>query len=400
MCSAGMRHWGPIVRRRGFRLVALQEPWVARRLGARNADELLREMRVLRADGQVLGGADAFVYLARFVWWAWPLALLARVRGAMPVLRAIYRVIARNRYAISRSCGLETAHRHRQGVGAYLPALLLPPIAAIATWHADPWVLMAAMALAIYFAAKWLTWCQGRDRSRPLNRRDLGYLLAWPGMDAATFLDSSFRPAPLRLRTWAWVAAKIALGALLIWIVAPRMGADHPFLVGWVGFLGLLMLVHFGVFHLLTLCWQSAGVPAAPIMRAPLAAVSVSAFWGGRWNLAFRDLSHRCIFRPCRKALGPAGGMVAAFAVSGLIHELVISLPARSGFGLPTAYFVFQGLAVLAERSPIGIRLGLRRALRGRLFALFVVIAPAITLFHPPFMGRVVVPLLGAIGAS
>ena len=75
-------------------------------------------------------------------------------------------------------------------------------------------------------------------------------------------------------------------------------------------------------------------------------------------------------------------------------------LPARSGFGLPTAYFVFQGLELLAERSPIGIQLGLQHAVRGRLFALFCVVAPAFILFHPPFMGGVVVPLLGAIGAS
>jgi hypothetical protein len=41
-------------------------------------------------------------------------------------------------------------------------------------------------------------------------------------------------------------------------------------------------------------------------------------------------------------ALGWASFLV--FAVSGLIHDLVISLLAGAGYGLPTSYFVAQGL--------------------------------------------------------
>jgi alginate O-acetyltransferase complex protein AlgI len=85
--------------------------------------------------------------------------------------------------------------------------------------------------------------------------------------------------------------------------------------------------------------------------------------------------------------------------MSGIIHDLIISLPARAGFGLPTAYFLFQGLAVLAERSAIGRRNGLGKGFRGWLFTVSCAGGPAFWLFHPQFIHHVMLPMLRAIGA-
>lgn len=85
---------------------------------------------------------------------------------------------------------------------------------------------------------------------------------------------------------------------------------------------------------------------------------------------------------------------MAAFAASGLVHELVISVPARGGWGGPTLYFLLQGAAVLLQK-----RLGfLSRGIPGRLFTFGILLAPAWLLFHPPFMQRVLRPLLAAMG--
>lgn len=74
-----------------------------------------------------------------------------------------------------------------------------------------------------------------------------------------------------------------------------------------------------------------------------------------------------------------------------MVHDLVISLPAGGGFGLPTLYFAAQGAGMFAERR-------MPRAWR-RPFALALVIVPAPLLFHPPFIERVMLPFLAATGA-
>jgi hypothetical protein len=79
-----------------------------------------------------------------------------------------------------------------------------------------------------------------------------------------------------------------------------------------------------------------------------------------------------------------------------LVHDLIISLPARGGFGLPTLYFLLQGAGVLIEKSPFG-----RRHLRGsagRVFAIALAVLPLPLLFHAPFIIRVIVPFMRAIG--
>jgi alginate O-acetyltransferase complex protein AlgI len=87
------------------------------------------------------------------------------------------------------------------------------------------------------------------------------------------------------------------------------------------------------------------------------------------------------------------------FLLSGVIHELVISLPARGGYGLPTGYFFLQGLGIASERSQRGRRLGLGAGWRGRLFTMLVAAGPVYWLFPPVFVHRVVLPMLRAIGA-
>ncbi|HJY87136.1 MAG TPA: DUF393 domain-containing protein [Candidatus Acidoferrales bacterium] len=102
-CIALARRWQPRLEPRGFALAPLQDPRVQALLGLPH-NELLREMRVLAADGKQYGGADALLYLWKQVWWTWPLSLLAGLPGVRLLLRAGYRWVAARRNCASSSC--------------------------------------------------------------------------------------------------------------------------------------------------------------------------------------------------------------------------------------------------------------------------------------------------------
>lgn len=257
---------------------------------------------------------------------------------------------------------------------------------------------MCVVAFAIYFGLKWLTWWRERGNIAHTAGRSAGYLLAWPGMDAATFLSSSRPPRP-RTAQWCWALAKMCLGILLMWGCARRVPATLPLVRGWIGLLALILLLHFGSFELIALGWQTAGVNAAAIMQQPIQSRSLSEFWGKRWNLGFRQLSHEFVFQPLHGVIGSQWAMLLVFLLSGLIHESVISLPARGGYGLPTGYFLIQGAGVLLERSRIGKLLRLRGGFRGWAFMALLTAGPAFWLFHPPFVLRVALPLMHAMRA-
>lgn len=77
---------------------------------------------------------------------------------------------------------------------------------------------------------------------------------------------------------------------------------------------------------------------------------------------------------------------MAGFLASGLAHELVISIPAKAGWGLPTLYFLIQwGMLALQKRFA---------SIQGRLPTLAFVILPAPLLFHPPFLTDVMAPMV------
>ena len=284
------------------------------------------------------------------------------------------------------------------GWPAWTPLAALPAASIILRERFPAWAFMWALAFAIFAGLKWMTWCTARERAHSGLSRSLAYLLAWPGMDAETFLDASRRPEQPKEQEWMWAGLKTILGIALLWVVVRLVPAKWDLLRGWAGLLGLIFLLHFGSFHLLALFWQRVGIDAEPIMKKPILSKSLSEFWGKRWNLGFRQLAHDFVFRPVRKRIGVGAAGFLVFVVSGLIHDLVISLPAQGGYGLPTAYFVLQGFGVVAERSRVGKKLGLQSG-AGRVFAVVMLAAPAFWLFHPLFVRRIILPFLQAIHA-
>ena len=112
-CTWLARLFRPALLKRGFGLAALQDPRVAVLFRMR-IEELLREMRVVTSKGEFYGGADAVVYLAKQIWWAWPVYALSRLPGMLPLLRGGYRWFAAHRHCASNACS--AAPRHHQSL--------------------------------------------------------------------------------------------------------------------------------------------------------------------------------------------------------------------------------------------------------------------------------------------
>jgi predicted DCC family thiol-disulfide oxidoreductase YuxK len=96
MCRDMMRRFDRTFTSRGFIFAPLQ---LELKPGERPAG-----MRVRTTDGRDLGGADAVLFLAGFVWWGRPLRWFAKLPGAKTLLHRIYREIASRRSCDGGAC--------------------------------------------------------------------------------------------------------------------------------------------------------------------------------------------------------------------------------------------------------------------------------------------------------
>lgn len=397
-CAASAKQFENIFRRRGFQFLPLQTPWIQKRLGLK-AGAPLREMRVL-AGGHDVGGGDAVIFLARQIWWVWPFYLTARLPGVYRLVDLAYRWIAAHRGCTHIACNLP----RQQKWPGWIALIALPVVAFLSRRWLAPWQFMWVMVAGIFFGCKWLTFWRARNQAaRPQLQRALGYFFLWPGMDAQKFLSEqpgSAIPATANLTALSnrvsqnlgellFACAKVLFGAVLLFVVA-RL-TNKSLLTGWTGMVGMIFILHFGLFQLAATGCRLAGVDVDPIMHAPWRSRSLGEFWSRRWNAPFNQLASDFVFRPFTHRVGVAWATLVTFLISGLIHELVISLPARGAYGLPTAYFLLQGCGILAERWLPEIR--------GRTFTILVTTVPAFWLFHPPFVRQVILPFMHAIHA-
>jgi len=277
----------------------------------------------------------------------------------------------------------------------------LPIVVVVVARPLPPWAYMWAVAFAIFATCKGLTFLHARATNvRAAAARNAAYLFAWPGMDPRSFFADIAVPARREtLLACALDLLKIATGACLILIVAPRFAAAGGILPTWIAMVGVMFLLHFGFLDLLARFWRSRGVDAKPLMIAPGLATSLAEFWGRRWNTGFHVLTERFVFQPLRKRIGANAALVAAFLASGLVHDVVVSIPAGAGFGLPTLYFLLQPLGIALQRGTLGRRFGLNRGPAGWLVTMLFVAAPVRLLFHDAFVLNVMLPLFRAMGA-
>lgn len=104
-CFQWVHLWKWAIEPRGFELKDLQFAFADGSLQV-SPENLLDDIRVLTRNGKVESGANAYLYVARQIWWAWPFFAIFRLPGFNWVLWRGYHWFNRNRYRISRHCPL------------------------------------------------------------------------------------------------------------------------------------------------------------------------------------------------------------------------------------------------------------------------------------------------------
>ena len=134
---------------------------------------------------------------------------------------------------------------------------------------------LAALGRHVVAGVGYLCWLQVADlaaHNAPKAPwwKHAGYLVAWPGMDAEAFLNGQSH-TPVLWSEWLFAGGKLTLGLLWLFVVIRWIPAEQAYAAGWAGMLGIVLVLHFGLFHLLSCFWRSCGVDARPLMHWPLA---------------------------------------------------------------------------------------------------------------------------------
>lgn len=127
--------------------------------------------------------------------------------------------------------------------------------------------------------------------------------------------------------------------------------------------------------------WLPSGRLVPAVNNRPWLAASLTDFWGRRWNRVIGDWLRQVVFMPLRRRPRPA--MAATFLVSGVLHELLVSLPlqivyGRNVWGWMIAYFLVQYAAIELDRAFLSPFPVLRR-----LFLWLAVLGPASLILNP-----------------
>ncbi len=244
---------------------------------------------------------------------------------------------------------------------------------------AEPLWRMVAICCVLLGGMKGLVYAEwSGSKSLSLHRYGI-FAFLWFGMD-----PGSFRVTRDGL-SWK---QDIVIGSLCMLI--GTFGAWLVWAMGWrnilVMFVPMSLGFHFGALRVLKGGLRAAGFPVRTLFPNVMEAQGIGDFWSRRWNTGYSQMMQRSVGRPFGARFGQNAGIMAVFVASGVLHELAITLPVRSGFGLPTLYFTIHGLLVVIERTwgrPLG-----------KIPALLAVALPMGWLFPPDFQSEVIAKCL------
>lgn len=243
--------------------------------------------------------------------------------------------------------------RHRSGLlravalaGCTLPFFISP---------SEPLLRAAATLLTLLFLVKALQYSAGHQTPRGLL--DFLQFLIIP---AVVRWENPRRPDAARAaRTLLTSLMQLGL-ALLIMVVVLRLDRKNPvqLITTQIGiYLGLAAACNLAAVSL-----SLRGLDYDDPFDNPLAARTPGEFWGGRWNTWVNHTLYRYVFVPSGGRRHPVRGTLAAFAVSGALHEAMADAGTLAFSGWMFGYFLVQGALVVATSQSRSFRRLARRA--------------------------------------
>jgi hypothetical protein len=268
--------------------------------------------------------------------------------------------------------------------------------------NAHPIVKMLAIIATTFTAMKVIAVTESyKDKKLKLSFKHwFVFAAGWAGMRAQPF--ETFGQAALPN---AWPMIRMGISRILAGLIIIFLGHQLLLLninrelvyimVSGCYLIGLSLILHFGLLSISAGMWRFSGVNTYLLFRQPAKAMSLTEFWSKRWNIAFSEMTSVAIFRPLKHKIGPAAALMLSFIFSGLLHELALSLPVNSGYGLPLLYFIIQGVMVLLEKALISHNIKfLQNKIMARIWVFFWLVVPMPLLFHPQFIKQIVWPLV------
>jgi hypothetical protein len=223
----------------------------------------------------------------------------------------------------------------------------------------------------------------------------LAFALGWFGMRPVLFekLPSPSRDyRKLLLKGLSRIV--IGLAFLYLSFIISRQNWTHQYFLPQLFLLmGISLILHFGILNLSTAVWRVMGVDVSELFRAPYKSKSLKEFWGKRWNIAFSEMTALIAYRPLRNKVGIEAAVILSFLLSGILHEIAISFPVNSGYGLPLIYFGIHAIAMQMESKVILIQRIISHKFWSHVWVMGLLIVPMPLLFHEAFMTNVLVPL-------
>lgn len=282
---------------------------------------------------------------------------------------------------------------------AWVIAFATAAFSSLISAHHPPLIRMFIIVVLQLMSMKILVVVESYSGERLTLIQWTSFSLGWFGMRPAPFEKFPNSPLPFAHALLKGIS-RIAMGVVLLYVsllLDQNPYAQKTFLSHLLLLAGLSLILHFGILNLSAAFWRSQGVNVSELFQAPYKSRSLKEFWGKRWNVAFSEMTALIAYRPLKSKVGTEKALVISFLLSGILHEVAISLPVMAGFGLPMIYFVIHATAMFMEARSVFLRKLLQRKWLAHTWVMSVLILPMPILFHSQFIEQVLLPLRTSI---